>query len=199
MDARLSGIPSTQNIAHQGEPPPYGPLRAAGQEGAYSVLGAAQTPLLRRSGRAEGPPSARVPPSSSSEAFSHAPGGREQASPSRSLPTGRPRGPCSSNCTADIHQVCGQKVGKVQPPTAGPLASRCLWLWCPMAAKPFCLLVTPWPSLPSLPFCDQLALLAVLDFANSGASGSPPGPASWPLSCPGLCQQPWKLSITPVV
>lgn len=40
-------------------------------------------------------------------------------------------------------------------------------------------------AIPSLPFCDQLALLAVLDFANSETSGSPPGPASWPLSCPG--------------
>lgn len=97
------------------EPPPYGPLRAAGQEG-YSVLGAAQTPLLRRPGRARGPPSASVPPLRSSEAFSPAPRGREQASPPRPLPAGWPRGPCSCNCTADIHRVCRQKVGKSSHP-----------------------------------------------------------------------------------
>lgn len=54
-----------------------------------------------------------------------------------------------------------------------------------MAAKPFCLLVTPWPS--SLPFCDQLALLAVLDFANSGASGS----RTWPSLM--ATELPWPL------
>ena len=162
------------------EPPPYGLLRAAGQEG-YSVLGAAQTPLLRRPGRAWGPPSARVPPSRSSEAFSPAPEGREQASPPCPLPAGRPGGPRSCNCTH-----CGP-TGLEMHVALVPNGCQTLLSACDSLA------------IPSLPFCDQLALLAVLAFANSEASGSPPGPASWPLSCPGLCQQPWKLSITPVV
>ena len=179
------------------EPATYGPLRAAGQEG-YSVLGAAQTPLLRRPGRARGPPSARVPPSRSSEAFSPAPGGREQANPPRPLPAGRPCGPCSCITAQPTSTEFAGRRWESPATHCGPTG---LEMHVALAPNGCQTLLSACDSLavPSLPFCDQLALLAVLDFANSEASRSPPGPASWPLSCPGLCQQPWKLSITPVV
>lgn len=192
MDARLSGILSTRNTAQQGTSHPLWAPQSGWAGRSLLCSGSSPDPSPKKTRQGSGTSLSQSPPFKSLQGFSPAPGGREQASPSSSLPAGRPRGPCSSNCTADIHRVCGQKVGKVQPPTAVhvalvPNGCQTLLSACDSLA------------IPSLPFCDQLALLAVLDFANSGASGSPPGPASWPLSCPGLCQQPWKLSITPVV